>query len=247
MSLTLCVMSQEGRPTRPPAMATSGMVSSPHYLASLAGLKILEIGGSAVDAAIAVNSTLGVVYPHMTGMGGDAFWLIHDPDGGKVHALNGSGRSVAKATRDRFRSTGYTAIPQRGPLSCVTVPGALDSWCAAHEQFGRLSLADDLQQATAYARDGYPVSAAPSRFTAATARGVAAHGPTARRLVPDGTIPAVGELLRFRGRAQTRDLVAQKGRAGFYEGEVAADLTRAIAQADGLWEVGDLASHQSTW
>jgi len=228
-------------------MATSGMVSSPHYLASLAGLKILEIGGSAVDAAIAVNSTLGVVYPHMTGMGGDAFWLIHDPDGGKVHALNGSGRSVAKATRDRFRSTGYTAIPQRGPLSCVTVPGAVDSWCAAHEQFGRLSLADDLQQATAYARDGYPVSAGQSRFTAATAQVLGAHGPTARTFMPEGKIPEVGELLRFPGLAQTLDLVAQKGRAGFYEGEVAEEITQAIAQADGLWEIGDLASHQSTW
>lgn len=141
-----------GRPTRPPAMGTSAMVSSPHYLATLAGLKILQNGGSAVDAAISVNSTLGVVYPHMTGMGGDAFWLIHDAETRTVHALNGSGRAVGQATRDRYRATGHDSIPRRGPLAAVTVPGAVDSWCMAHERFGRLSLADDLAQAIAYAR-----------------------------------------------------------------------------------------------
>lgn len=223
------------------------MVSSPHYLASLAGLKVLEMGGSAVDAAIAVNSTLGVVYPHMTGMGGDAFWLIHDAENGKVHALNGSGRAVAKATRDRYRSTGYTAIPQRGPLSCVTVPGAVDSWCEAHERFGKLNLADDLQQAIAYARDGYPVSAGQARFTTATADVLEQHGPTARTFMPGGHIPKAGELLRFPGLAETLDLVAQKGRNGFYEGQVADEMVRAVVEAGGYWETNDLGKHESLW
>ena len=84
--------------SRPIAMATGGMVASPHYLASLAGLRVLQDGGSAVDAAIAVNATLGIVYPHMTGMGGDSFWLIHDAQNTKLHALNGSGRTVAAAS-----------------------------------------------------------------------------------------------------------------------------------------------------
>ena len=223
------------------------MVSSPHYLASLAGLKVLEMGGSAVDAAIAVNSTLGVVYPHMTGMGGDAFWLIYDAEAGKVHALNGSGRSVAEATRDRYRSAGYTAIPQRGPLSCVTVPGAVDSWCSAHEKFGKLSLADDLQQAIAYARDGYPVSAGQARFTTATAGVLEQYGPTARTFMPGGHIPEVGEQLRFPGLAETLDLVAEKGRAGFYEGQVADEIVRAVNDAGGFWEANDLGTHRSVW
>ncbi|NLF40298.1 gamma-glutamyltransferase, partial [bacterium] len=87
-------------------MATGGMVASPHYFASLAGLRVLQEGGSAVDAAIAVNSTLGIVYPHMTGMGGDAFWLIYDAKQNKVHALNGSGPAVSGATRAHYRKLG---------------------------------------------------------------------------------------------------------------------------------------------
>lgn len=223
------------------------MVSSPHYLASLAGLKILESGGSAVDAAIAVNSTLGVVYPHMTGMGGDAFWLIHDAESGAVHALNGSGRAVSEATRDRFRADGYDVIPQRGPLSCVTVPGAVDSWCAAHEQFGRLDLADDLLQATAYARDGYPMSAGQARFTTATADVLGQHDATARTFMPGGRLPAAGELMRFPGLAKTLDLVANEGRDGFYQGQVADEIVRAVNEAGGCWNADDLKAHHSTW
>ncbi|HET7327569.1 MAG TPA: gamma-glutamyltransferase [Nocardioidaceae bacterium] len=228
-------------------MGTSGMVSSPHYLATLAGLKVLQTGGSAVDAAIAVNSTLGVVYPHMTGMGGDAFWLIHDAETGGVHALNGSGRAVGQATRERYRSAGHTAIPQRGPLSAVTVPGAVDSWCTAHERFGKLTLADDLAQATAYARHGYPVSAGQSRFTAATADVLGQHDATARTFMPGGRVPVDGERMRFPGLADTMDLVAQKGRAGFYEGAVRDEIIRALADAGGYWEPGDLSGHESTW
>ena len=115
--------------SRPTTMATRGMVSSPHYLASLAGLSVLQNGGSAVDAAIAVNATLGVVYPHMTGMGGDAFWLIYDAESDALHALNGSGRSAAAATREFYRKAGHEVIPARGAMSAVTVPGAVDSWC----------------------------------------------------------------------------------------------------------------------
>lgn len=223
------------------------MVSSPHYLASLAGLKILESGGSAVDAAIAVNSTLGVVYPHMTGMGGDAFWLIHDATSAEVHALNGSGRAAGSATRDRYLSAGHTTIPQRGPLSCVTIPGAVDSWCTAHARFGKLDLAEDLQQATAYARDGYPVSAGQARFTAATSDVLERHAGTAQVFMPEGRSPRTGELLKFPGLANTLELVAEEGAAGFYQGQVADEIVRAVVDAGGYWTAEDLRSHQSSW
>lgn len=228
-------------------MGTHGMVSSPHYLATVAGLKVLQGGGSAVDAAIAVNSTLGVVYPHMTGMGGDAFWLVHDAASGTVHALNGSGRAAAQASRERYRAAGHEVIPQRGPLSLVTVPGAVDSWCMAHERFGKLSLADDLAQAIAYARDGYPVSAGQARFTAATADVLAQHGPTAGTFLPGGRVPQAGQLLRMPGLAETMDLVAQKGRAGFYAGPVREEIVRAVAEAGGCWQADDLTGHHGTW
>jgi gamma-glutamyltranspeptidase len=239
--------SLRSRPTRPPVMGTHGMVSSPHYLATLAGLSILQASGTAVDAAIAVNSTLGVVYPHMTGMGGDALWLIHDATSGTVHALNGSGRAVAQASRERYRHAGYQEIPQRGPQSLVTVPGAVDSWCAAHERFGKLTLADDLRQATAYARDGYPVSAGQAWFTASTRDVLAQHEPTARTFLPNGQTPQPGDLLRMPGLAHTLDLVARHGRAGFYEGAVRDEIVRAVAEAGGYWEPDDLTGHASSW
>src|SRR5690554_4414618 len=154
--------------TRPVAMSTDGMVASPHYFASLAGLRVLQEGGSAVDAAIAVNATLGIVYPHMSGMGGDSFWLIHDAKENRLHALNGSGRAVSGATRERYSRLGLNAVPQRGPHAAITVPATVDAWCKAHDRFGRLPLRQCLDQAITYARDGYPVSAGQVQFTRST-------------------------------------------------------------------------------
>src|SRR5690606_36692663 len=159
-------------------MATRGMVSSPHYLASLAGLSVLQNGGSAVDAAIAVNATLGVVYPHKTGMGGDAFWLIYDAASDALHALNGSGRSAAAATREFYRKAGHEVIPARGAMSAVTVPGAVDSWSMAHVRFGKLSLAVNLPGAISYDLVGYPVSAGQAAFSRMTAATLSEHKTT---------------------------------------------------------------------
>ncbi|NBQ88170.1 MAG: hypothetical protein EBU07_11935, partial [Betaproteobacteria bacterium] len=123
-------------------MAPHGMVTSPHALASQAGLDVLRKGGSAVDAAIAVTSTLAVIYPHMTGLGGDAFWLIHDPASGKVRYLDGGGRGAATAHAQWFRDRGHSEIPFRGVLpATLTTPGAVASWVEAHNAYGKLPLA----------------------------------------------------------------------------------------------------------
>ena len=99
---------------RPATLCPRGMVTSPHSLASAAGADVLRAGGSAVDAAIATAAVLGVIYPHMTGMGGDAFWLIHDPKTGKVRYLNGGGRAAANADPEFFKSKGLGEVPFRG-------------------------------------------------------------------------------------------------------------------------------------
>lgn len=233
--------------TRPTFRSTNGMVASPHYLASMAGLGVLQDGGSAVDAAIAINSTLGVVYPHMTGMGGDAFWLIHDSRSGQTHALNGSGRAVGAATPDRYWAGGHETIPSRGPLSAVTVPGAVDSWCEAHARFGQVPLTRNLEPAIRYARDGYPISAGQSQFTRATAESLHEHSATRDTFMPEGRIPEPGEIMRFPRLAETMEAVAEAGRAGFYEGVVADDIVRSLEAAGGFWEEQDLARHASTW
>ncbi len=235
------------RTTRPVALTRHGMVSSPHYLASVAGMRVLQEGGSATDAAIAVNAALGVVYPHMTGMGGDAFWLIYDAPSGRVHALNGSGRASSKATRQFFRAEGYEEIPSRGPLAAVTVPGAVDSWCAAHEWFGRLPLRQALGSAISYARDGYPVSGGQAHCTEEVADVLNQHSATRRGFLPEGRPPLLGEVMRFPELAETIETVAEKGREGFYEGPVAEEIARSVQDEGGILSAEDLASQRSDW
>ena len=144
---------------RPATLALSGMVTSPHSLASAAGVDVLRAGGSAVDAAIAASAVLAVVYPHMTGLGGDAFWLIHEGKTGKVKYLNGGGRAAASAQLASFTAKGLEEIPLRGIVpATLTVPGAVASWIEAHRAYGRLPLARSLASAIGYARDGFPIT-----------------------------------------------------------------------------------------
>lgn len=235
------------RTTRPVTLTRHGMVSSPHYLASVAGMRVLQEGGSAVDAAISVNATLGVVYPHMTGTGGDAFWLVYDARSERLHALNGSGRASFQATRQSFRSKGYEEIPSRGPLAAVTVPGAVDSWCSAHERFGRLSLREILAPAISYARDGYAVSGGQARCTEEVADVLGQYRATQKVFLPEGRPPRVGEVMSFPRLAETMEAVAERGRSGFYEGPVAEEIVRTVQEAGGFLSAEDLASHHSDW
>src|SRR5438445_11439298 len=126
---------------RPATIAPKGMVASPHSLASAAGVDALRAGGSAVDAAIAAGAALSVLYPHMTGVGGDAFWLTYDAEARRVRYLNGGRRAARSASVYWFRSRGMKEIPLRRFLpATLTVPGAEASWCASHEEYVRLPL-----------------------------------------------------------------------------------------------------------
>lgn len=233
--------------TRALMQAREGAVSSPHYLASAAGLRVLQQGGSAVDAAIAVNSTLGVVYPHMTGIGGDAFWLIYDSAQGKVHALNGTGRSAKNACRDFYGKAGHEQIPERGPLAAVTVPGAADSWCKAHERFGKLGLDEVLKPAIAYARDGFPVTSGQARFSADRFDILSRTDSTRNAYLPGDKAPEMGSVMRLPQLAETLESVARDGREGFYDGPVADEILRALNAEGSYWEKSDLQEHHGTW
>lgn len=234
-------------PTRPTALSLRGMVSSPHYLATAAGQQILREGGTAVDAAIAVNATLAVVFPHMTGIGGDAFWLIHSQGNPLPTALNGSGRAVASATRDAYRARDLDIIPQRGAMAALTVPGAVDSWCMAHEHHGRLPMSTLLAPAIEHARRGYPIGESQAHFTAQGAEALGQCTLASKQFMPDGRIPRAGELMRHPALADTLERIARSGRAGFYEGEVAAEIVRHLGEAGQAWQAADLAEHRGTW
>ncbi len=218
------------------------MVTSPHALASRAGVEALRAGGSAVDAAIAAAGVLGVVYPHMCGIGGDAFWLVYDAASKKVHYLEGGGRAAASASIAAFKDKGLDEVPFRGILpATVTTPGAVASWCAAHARFGRLPLERDLAAAIGYARDGYPVGERLSRWIG-SARADLAKEEASTALFLSGN-----HTLRNPGLARTLEAIAARGHAGFYEGEVAAELDRFSRASGGFFRAGDLAAQEATW
>ncbi len=211
-----------------------GMVASAHALASAAGADALRAGGSAVDAAIACASTLGVIYPHMCGIGGDAFWLVYDAAARKVAYLDGGGRAARSATLERF--SGQAEIPFRGIApATLTTPGAVASFCAAHERYGRLPLERCLRDAIHYARDGYPVSKRLARWIEETKADLAQDAASAALFLENpGKNPAL---------ARTLEAIATQGRAGFYEGEVATQL----AKLGGFFTAADLAAQQAHW
>jgi gamma-glutamyltranspeptidase len=224
------------------------MVVSPHALASQAGVEALKAGGSAVDAAIAASAVLSVVYPHMTSVGGDAFWLIHDGEPGAARALSAAGRAASGATIDWFRSRGHAEIPLRGILpATVTAPGAVDGWCEAHAAHGRLPLRQVLDAAIGYARDGFPVTA---RLAHAIARAQALLGECPEAAViflPGGAPPRTGQRLSNPDLALTLERIAADGRAGFYEGETARELVRHSRAHGGFLEEPDLGRQRAAW
>jgi len=233
---------------RPPTLSPRGMVTCPHALASQAGVDALRAGGSAVDAAIAASAALAVLYPHMTGLGGDAFWLIYDAKSGRVRYLDGGGRAAAGANIGWFAERSMAEIPFRGILpATVTTPGAVASWCEAHAAYGRLPLARNLETAIAYARDGFPVTARLAGWIAQTAPELAQQPEAAAIFLPGGTAPRAGAKISNPDLVRTLDALAQGGRAGFYEGETAAEMARVAKERGGFFTAADLAAQTARW
>lgn len=240
-------------------LALRGMVTSPHYLATQAGLDILRRGGNAVDAAIATAVTLTVVYPQMCTPGGDNFWLIYNAETGKLSGLNASGRAGAAATIEFYTSRGLSSIPTRGYLSANTVPGAVSGWDEAY-RFSRSSLEttmdweDLFASAIAYARHGFPVSSSLARWSAVNAdtsdtefRNLQRFPEFARIFLKNGEPPAEGYVLRQPDLAATLDLIAKKGAGEFYRGSIARKIAAAMEKHGGLLTLEDFASHKADW
>jgi gamma-glutamyltranspeptidase/glutathione hydrolase len=225
------------------------MVSSPHYLASASGLNALRRGGSAVDAVIAINATLCAVYPHMTGVGGDGFWLIAGPETNGVQALHAAGAAAKAATRDYYREHGCTdKIPERGALAVLTMPGAVDGWRLAHERHGRLPWADLFADAIAYARDGMAVTRSLADWLAADAAILKQHPQSARIFLSEGAPQREGARLVQTDLARTLEQIAEHGsRAGFYEGEVAQRICDALAADGSPLRAEDFADYHAQW
>ncbi|WP_341346881.1 gamma-glutamyltransferase [Paenibacillus sp. FSL H3-0469] len=228
---------------RGPVTGTKTMVVSPHYLASAAGAQVLAKGGNAYDAAVAVSAALAVVYPHMTGLGGDAFWLGYSASEGRVRAYNGSGRSGYAVRRDCY--AGEEAIPRRGVRGAITVPGMADSWEAVQREYGRLTLAEVLEPAIGYSAGGFPLS--PDQHGGSVLAGAALSPEAAAVYLPGGRIPAAGERFVQRQLAGTLRALAAGGRDAFYKGSIAEEISNYMQASGGYLTRDDFADHQGSW
>lgn len=225
-----------------PRFAPNGMVCAVDHLAAGAGVAILRSGGSAVDAAVATSAVLAVTCQHLCGMGGDLWAIVHPGAGagaGGVAALNASGRAGSGADPDRLRAQGYRAIPTSGHIAAVPVPGCVDGWVALHGRFGRLSLAEVLEPARAYAADGFPAS----QTLAASAPRVA-HLADAGDYIQGGEPLLPGRRVRRPGLARALSEVAAGGRDAFYRGEFGEGL---LALGGGEYVEADVARSQADW
>ena len=232
--------------TRSEVIAQNGMVCSSHPLCTQVGVDILKRGGTAVDAAIAVNACLGLMEPTGCGIGGDLFAIVWDAKTQKLYGLNASGRSPKSIDLSYFKELGVETIPTFGPLS-VSVPGCVDGWFELHAKFGRLPMKEILKPTIDYAQAGFPLTEV---ITATFLQGLSqlSKYPNVKETyTPNGEVWKKGDIFRNPLLAKTLQLIADKGRDEFYKGSIAQAIADHMKSQGGFISYDDLASHTSDW
>jgi len=245
--------------TRAMTAFSNGIVTTPHYLASQAGLDILQQGGNAIDAAIASAATLTVVYPHMNSLGGDNFWLIYNAKTQALKGLNASGRAGEKATIDFYQSQGYNKIPPRGYLAANTVPGAISGWDLAYK-YAQKTINDSLHwqqlfaSAIKFSEDGFPTSQNQECWTQISIDEDEEFFKLQRfsgfrqiYLKSDGRIYRTGETFKQPQLAKSLQAIASQGAAEFYQGEIAQKIVADLQENGGILTLQDFAEHAANW
>ena len=226
---------------RSPVFAAN-VVATSQPLATQAGLRALQAGGNAVDAALASAITLTVVEPNNNGIGSDAFAIVWD--GQQLHGLNASGRAPAAWSAERF--AGQTRMPELG-WDAVTVPGAVSAWVALSDKFGQLPFAQLFTDAIHYARNGYQLGPKSAFYWAYAPRRFKDYPNFMQTFCPAGRAPLAGEQVRLPDHASSLEKIgASKGQA-FYQGELAEAMVKASNLAGGALTMADLAQHQANW
>ena len=232
--------------TRLPVFARN-VVSTSHPLASQAGLRMLWKGGNAVDAAVAAAAAMTICEPVSNGLGSDAFGILWD--GQSLHGLNASGRAPQSWTPEYFKrkyGDSATAPPKRG-MDSVTVPGAVASWVAMSERFGKLPFADLLEPAIEIAERGYLMPVVVQKKWAAATDEMKSQPGFAQHFLPWGRAPNVGELFRFQAAARGLRAIAQTKGQAFYGGEIAHAIEKFSAANNGSIKASDFAAYQPEW
>ncbi|MEY4958063.1 MAG: hypothetical protein RL409_2320 [Gemmatimonadota bacterium] len=230
------------------SMVTSkqGVVASESVLASQVGASILERGGNAIDAAVAMNAMMGLVAPMNDGIGGDLFAIIYEAKSGKLYGLNASGWAPKGLTVEHLRAKGRKDMPGRG-IDAATVPGAVNGWEKLLTRFGRKRFADVLAPSIAYADAGFPVGEVVSVYWKDSEKVLREDAATTHTFLPGGRLPQAGELFRNPELAQTYRQIAAGGAAAFYKGAVAAKLLSSSKTHGGTMTAADLAEFDSEW
>src|SRR5213082_1149328 len=239
--------------TRSAVLARHSMVCTSVPAATQVGLDILKRGGSAVDAAIAANATLGLMEPVSNGIGGDLFAIVYRAKENKLYGINGSGRSPLGLSYDQMKGElaklHRDTIPPIGMLP-ISVPGTVDAWGQLNKKFGKLKFADDLAPAIRYAEEGFPVTELIAYYWA--------FGPRLYKGLPGafletytidgkGRTPAKGDIFKNSALAKTLRLIGEKGRDAFYKGEIADKVDNFMQANGGFLRKADFEKHTSTW
>jgi gamma-glutamyltranspeptidase/glutathione hydrolase len=234
------------RGTRSPAVGRHGMIATSQTLASAAGLRVLQDGGNAIDAAVTAAAVLAVIEPSMNGIGGDLLAIVYDATTKQVYGLDSTGRSAYAATPEEFARRGLTQMPGKGVLT-VDVPGVVEGWHQLLTRFGTITLAKALAPAIGFARDGFPVAELMAAEWRSNEKQLSADPATAATFLPDGKPMQQGDVFANPRLARTLDVIAKEGRDAFYQGSIARAMVADIKARDGLLDLRDFADHTADW
>jgi gamma-glutamyltranspeptidase/glutathione hydrolase len=237
---------QDRSQNRSMVMSENGIVAAESPLAAQAGVRILESGGNAVDAAIATNAMMGVVSPMMNGIGGDLFAIVYDAKANKLYGLNASGWAPKALTIDALHKQGLREMPQQG-ASAITVPGAVDGWQKLADKFGRKKLSEDLAPAILTAKNGYPVTEWVAAYWATETDYLRGDDEATRVYLPNDRPPKTGEVFHNPDLAWSLQQIADHGRDAYYKGELSKRVLETIKRHGGVMTPQDLAEYSAEW
>jgi len=238
------IFAQERTQGRSMVISRGGIVAAESPLAAQAGVRILERGGNAVDAAIATNAVMGLVEPMMNGIGGDLFAIVYDAKGNKLYGMNASGWAPKGLTIEFLQKQGVREMPQKG-VHAITVPGAVDGWQKLADRFGRKKLAEDLAAAILLAGEGFPVSEWTAAYWAEEVDLLRGDQAAAKVYLPNDHPPRVGEIFRNADLAWSLEQIAEHGRDAFYKGEISTKILETVKRHSGTMTADDLAGYAS--
>ena len=241
-----CASAQDRSYGRSMVVTPYGIVATSYVQASQAGARILEQGGSAIDAGIAANAVLGVAEPMMNGIGGDLFAIYWEAKTGKLYGLNASGWAPQGLTIDHLEAKGIHQMPQTG-IDSVTVPGAVDGWTKLHDRFGKLGWSDLFQPAIFYAGQGFAIPEQVHAYWKGSTSELMQYPESRRVYLPGDKAPVIGQVFRNPDLARALTMIAKDGESAFYKGEIAQAILKTSTELGGTMTAKDLSEYSGEW